>query len=70
MANPQRIFSREQVLQAIGAFRGEKSDHLVDSHASRLRKKIRDNGGPEVIAVVRSVGFRLASAEPSSTSAA
>jgi len=70
MANPQRIFSREQVLQAIGAFRGEKSDHLVDSHASRLRKKIRDNGGPEVIAVVRSVGFRLVSAEPSSTSAA
>jgi DNA-binding response OmpR family regulator len=70
MANPQRIFTREQVLQAIGAFRGEKSDHLVDSHASRLRKKIRDNGGPEVIAVVRSVGFRLASAEPSSNSAA
>jgi DNA-binding response OmpR family regulator len=61
MANPQRIFSREQVLQAIGSFRGVNSDHLVDSHASRLRKKIRDAGGPEVIAVVRSVGFRLAS---------
>jgi DNA-binding response OmpR family regulator len=60
MANPQRIFSREQILQAIGAFRGLKSDHLVDSHASRLRKKIREAGGPELISVVRSVGFRLA----------
>jgi DNA-binding response OmpR family regulator len=63
MANPQRIFSREQILQAIGAFRGLKSDHLVDAHASRLRKKIREAGGPELISVVRSVGFRLAPAQ-------
>ncbi len=60
MANPKRIFSREQILQTIGSFRGVGSDHLVDSHASRIRKKIREAGGPEVIAVVRSVGFRLA----------
>jgi DNA-binding response OmpR family regulator len=60
MANPKRIFTREQILQTIGSFRGVGSDHLVDSHASRIRKKIRDAGGPEVIAVVRSVGFRLA----------
>jgi DNA-binding response OmpR family regulator len=60
LANPERIFSREQILQTIGSFRGYKSDHLVDSHASRLRKKIRDAGGPNVISVVRSVGFRLA----------
>jgi DNA-binding response OmpR family regulator len=44
MANPERIFSREQILQTIGAFRGLKSDHLVDAHASRLRKKIREAG--------------------------
>jgi DNA-binding response OmpR family regulator len=25
-----------------------------------LRRKIRDNGGPDVIKVVRSVGFKLA----------
>ena len=60
LANPERIFSREQILETIGAFRGYKSDHLVDSHASRLRKKIREAGGPNVISVVRSVGFRLA----------
>jgi DNA-binding response OmpR family regulator len=60
MASPDRVFSREQIIDAIGSFRGVGSDHLVDNHASRLRKKIRTNGGPEVIKVIRSVGFRLA----------
>ncbi len=63
MANPERIFSREQIISAIGAFRGMGSNHIVDSHASRIRKKIRSIGGPEVIRVIRSVGFRLAPLE-------
>lgn len=60
MANPRRIFTRDQIIEAIGAFRGQGSDHVVDNHASRIRKKIKDSGGPDVIKVVRSVGFRLA----------
>ena len=60
LENPQRVFSREQVVQALGIMRGADVAHTVDSHASRLRTKIRKAGGPEVIAVVRSVGFRLA----------
>lgn len=63
MASPERIFSRGQIINAIGAFRGVGSDHIVDNHASRIRKKIRQQGGPEVIKVVRSVGFRLAPVE-------
>ena len=60
MENPKRVFSREQILDTIGSLRGSSSDQVVDSHASRIRKKIRENGGPEVISVIRSVGFRLA----------
>lgn len=60
MENPKRVFSREQILQAIGSLKGADANHAIDNHASRLRAKIRQNGGPEVIAVVRSVGFRLA----------
>ncbi len=60
MESPQRVFSREQVVQALGFQRGADLAHTVDSHASRLRTKIRKAGGPEVVAVVRSVGFRLA----------
>ncbi len=60
MENPQRIFTRNQILEAIGVMKGLGTNQLVDTHASRLRKKIRESGGPEVISVVRSVGFRLA----------
>lgn len=59
MENPQRVFSRNQILEALGIVSGYGSDHIVDTHASRLRLKIRKNGGPEVINVIRSVGFRL-----------
>ena len=59
MENPQRIFTRNQILEAIGVMKGAGSNQLVDTHASRLRKKIREHGGPEVINVIRSVGFRL-----------
>jgi DNA-binding response OmpR family regulator len=64
MENPQRVFSRNQILEAIGVMKGIGTDHIVDSHASRIRTKIRQNGGPEVIAVIRSVGFRLADPLP------
>jgi DNA-binding response OmpR family regulator len=64
MENPSRVFSRNQILEAIGVMKGVGTDHIVDSHASRIRAKIRENGGPEVIAVIRSVGFRLADPLP------
>ncbi len=64
MENPQRVFSRNQILEAIGVMKGIGTDHIVDSHASRIRTKIRAHGGPEVIAVIRSVGFRLADPLP------
>ena len=59
LEDPKRIFTRNQILEAIGVMKGVGSNQLVDTHASRLRKKIRDHGGPEVINVIRSVGFRL-----------
>jgi two-component system catabolic regulation response regulator CreB len=64
MENPQRVFSRNQILDAIGVMKGIGTDHIVDSHASRIRAKIRDNGGPKVISVIRSVGFRLSDSKP------
>ena len=60
MAKPKRVFSRRQIMDAIPSLRGGASESVVDNHASRLRIKIRDNGGPDVIKVVRSVGFKLA----------
>lgn len=62
MENPQRVFSKEQVLLAVAALRDSNSGS-VESYANQLRSKIKRNGGPDVIDVVRSVGFRLAAIE-------
>jgi len=60
MENPERIFSKEQVLQAVSSLRDANSAS-VETYAHQLRTKIKRNGGPDVIDVVRSVGFRLQS---------
>ncbi len=59
MEQPKRVFTREQVIEAIGGSVGFSSDNLLDTHASRLRLKIKGAGGPRVIAAVRGVGYRL-----------
>jgi len=67
MENPQRVFPIEQVLIAVTSLR-EAANGSVESYAQQLRSKIKRNGGPDVIDVVRSVGFRLASQEPEKVS--
>lgn len=59
MHQPRRVFTREQVLTAIGGSSDFSSDHLIDTHASRLRIKIKGAGGPRVISAVRAVGYKL-----------
>jgi DNA-binding response OmpR family regulator len=59
MEDPERVFSKEQILTAVSSLR-DPSISSVERYAQQLRMKIKRNGGPEVIDVVRSVGFRLA----------
>ena len=61
MREPKRVFTREQIIEAIGGSVDFSSDKLIDTHASRIRIKIRDAGGPEVLIAVRGVGFRIMS---------
>lgn len=58
---PKRVFTREQVIEAIGGSVDYSSDHLLDTHASRIRIKVKTAGGPKVIEAVRGVGYRLMS---------
>ena len=58
---PRRVFTREQVIEAIGGSVDFSSDHLLDTHASRIRIKVKGAGGPKVIEAVRGVGYRLMS---------
>jgi DNA-binding response OmpR family regulator len=59
MEHPRKVFTREEVISAIGGAADFSNDHFLDTHASRLRLKIKSAGGPKVISAVRGVGYRL-----------
>jgi len=59
MTKPKHVHTREQVIEAIGGSVLYSSDSLLDTHASRLRTKIKAAGGPRAIHAVRGVGYRL-----------
>ena len=59
MSKPKHVHTREQVIEAIGGSALYSSDSLLDTHASRLRAKIKSAGGPRAIHAVRGVGYRL-----------
>jgi two-component system response regulator RegX3 len=61
MGNPKRVFTREQVSDAIGTSLEYSSDHLLDTHASRIRMKIKEVSDMKVLHAVRGVGYRLLS---------
>jgi len=55
--NPKRVFTREQVAEAIGSSLEYSSDHLLDTHASRIRMKIREKSQIKVLHAVRWCGI-------------
>lgn len=59
MEHPRQVFTRAQLAPIIGASHNFGLDHALDTHASRLRLKIRKAEGPEVVIAVRGVGYRL-----------
>ena len=57
---PARIFSREQLLEAIHGIAFEGYDRSVDSHIKNLRRKIEPNPRqPQYIQTVYGVGYRF-----------
>jgi DNA-binding response OmpR family regulator len=61
IASPKRVFTREQISEAIGTSLEFSSDHLLDTHASRIRMKIKEVSEIKVLHAVRGVGYRLLS---------
>ncbi len=59
MENPQRVFSREQLLDAVWGQNVYVEVRTVDVHIRRLRKAINMDGGADIIRTVRSAGYSL-----------
>jgi DNA-binding response OmpR family regulator len=58
-ADPQRVFTKEELLRDVWGFRSLGRTRTLDSHASRLRRKLQAvDPGPFVVNVWR-VGYRL-----------
>jgi DNA-binding response OmpR family regulator len=56
--DPERVFAKQELLRAVWGYRSSGSTRTVDSHASRLRRKLEGCGGRWVINVW-GVGYRL-----------
>ena len=56
---PTRVFARDQLLRAVWGYRCAASTRTVDSHASRLRRKLDVEGSRRWVVNVRGVGYRL-----------
>jgi DNA-binding response OmpR family regulator len=57
-AEPTRVFTREELLRGVWGFRSLGTTRTLDSHASRLRKKL-NAGGDGFVVNVWGVGYRL-----------
>jgi DNA-binding response OmpR family regulator len=58
-AEPYRVFTKEELLREVWGFRALGRTRTLESHASRLRKKLRVAGGDHFVVNVWGVGYRL-----------
>lgn len=59
MENPERVFSREQLLDAVWGQDIYVEPRTVDVHIRRLRKALNVGDRPDMIRTVRSAGYAL-----------
>ena len=59
--DPERVFRKEELLREVWGFRSLGRTRTLDSHASRLRRKLNRNGDAAYVLNVWGVGYRLVS---------
>jgi len=57
--DPTRVFTKEQLLRDVWGFRSQARTRTLDSHASRLRRKLTEAGGAACVINEWGVGYRL-----------
>lgn len=58
LGNPERVFSREQILDYVWGRNSFLEERTVDVHIRRLRKALEPVGKQDLIQTVRGVGYR------------
>ena len=56
---PERVFSKAELLRAVWGLESTTKSRTLDSHASRLRRKLHAAGAVAMIINCRAVGYRL-----------
>ena len=59
MRNADRVVTRTMLLESVWDFHFEPKTNIVETHISRLRSKLSQRGGPELIFTVRGAGYAL-----------
>jgi two-component system phosphate regulon response regulator PhoB len=59
MERPGRVFSREQLLDAVWGRDAEVELRTVDVHIRRLRKALNGGAKPDPVRTVRAAGYAL-----------
>jgi DNA-binding response OmpR family regulator len=58
-SDPTRVFTKEELLRDVWGFRSQGRTRTLDSHASRLRRKLGATGRGAFVVNVWGVGYRL-----------
>lgn len=59
MRNSDRAVTRTMLLERVWGFHFDPQTNIVETHISRLRAKLNQAGGPDVIETLRGVGYRM-----------
>jgi DNA-binding response OmpR family regulator len=58
-AEPERVFTKKELLETVWGFRSQGRTRTLDSHASRLRQKLAAHSDQTWVVNVWGVGYRL-----------
>lgn len=59
--DPRRVFTKTELLRAVWGTKAPSGSRTLDSHACRLRQRLRDAGQPDVVQNVWGTGYRYGS---------
>jgi two-component system OmpR family response regulator len=64
MRNADRVVTRTMLLESVWDFHFDPKTNIVETHISRLRSKLSQRGGTELIHTIRGAGYALRTPVP------